>query len=279
MKFGFVLPNNFGVENPQEIIDLAVHAEGLGLDSVWVNHHVINIGYIHDRLGSKPYHDALTVLTWVAARTERVALGTSVLVMPYLHPMVTAKALATLDQLSGGRVIAGLGVGSLPEENEVLGVGYADRGPWSNEFIEVMRSLWSPGPADFAGQHFQMAGAIAAPKPAQVELPIWIGGSGGPARRRAAKYGQGWHPMVSVDGLAQRMGPMIDWLESEGRTRADLIVAPRIDVRSAATPADVQAWADAGADQLILSVNSGDLDILRTSLDQIGALAASYQGV
>ena len=103
-------------------------AEQAGFDSVWVNHHVINVGYIADRLGDKPYYDALTVLGWVGAKTERVRLGTSVLVLPYLHPMVLAKALATLDQLSGGRVIAGLGVGSLPEENSILGVEYEDRG-------------------------------------------------------------------------------------------------------------------------------------------------------
>lgn len=113
MKYGFVLPNNWGLMNPAKIIELAVAAEDNGLDSVWVNHHIINVGYIADRLDDRPYHDALTILTWAAAKTERVKLGTSVLVMPYLHPMVLAKALATLDQLSNGRVIAGLGVGSL----------------------------------------------------------------------------------------------------------------------------------------------------------------------
>lgn len=121
MKFGFVLPNNWGSDDVGGVIDLAVEAEQLGLDSVWVNHHVLNAGYIHERLGERPYYDALTILSWVGARTERVKLGTSVLVMPYLHPMGVAKALATLDQLSNGRVIAGLGVGSLPDENEQLG--------------------------------------------------------------------------------------------------------------------------------------------------------------
>ena len=140
MKFGIILPNNWGIADPVAVADMAVEAEDLGIDSVWVNHHIVNAGYIADRLGNTPYHDALTVLTWAAARTERVKLGTSVLVMPYLHPMVTAKALATLDLMSGGRVVPGLGVGSLPEENEILGVLYEERGSFGDEFIEVMQT-------------------------------------------------------------------------------------------------------------------------------------------
>ena len=117
MKFGFVLPNNIGVEDTNEIIRLGVRAEELGFDSVWVNHHVLHVGYVRERLGTRPYQDALVTMTWLASKTSRVSLGTSVLVMPYLHPMVLAKQLATLDQLSGGRLIVGLGAGSLPEEH------------------------------------------------------------------------------------------------------------------------------------------------------------------
>jgi len=276
MKFGFVLPNNFGVSDPRVIIDLAVECEDLGLDSVWVNHHVLNEGYIHDRLGDKPYHDALVMLSWAAARTERVRLGTSVLVMPYLHPMTTAKSLATLDQLSGGRVIAGLGVGSLPDENAQLGVIYEGRGPWSDEFIQVMTALWSEGAANFAGEYFSLTEAIASPKPAQSPLPVWIGGSGNPAQRRAAKYGHGWHPMCSVEGLAKRMPSFVDKLQAEGRQRSEVTVAPRIDVRTANTPELVQGWIDAGADELILSVNSGDLDIIRSSIATLAPLVGTF---
>ena len=94
MRFGFTLPNNWGIDDPHQVIDLAVAAEDAGFDSVWVNHHVLNVGYVADRLDGRPYHDALTMLTWVASRTSRVRLGTSVLVLPYLHPMVLAKTLA-----------------------------------------------------------------------------------------------------------------------------------------------------------------------------------------
>lgn len=272
MKFGFVLPNNWGLLDPGPIIDLAVEAEQLGLDSVWVNHHVINIGYIADRLEDRPYYDALTTLTWAAARTERVRLGTSVLVMPYLHPMVTAKALATLDRMSGGRLIAGLGVGSLPAENDVLGATYDDRGASSDEFIEVLQALWAPGSATFAGRYWSFADVVTSPKPQQDELDIWIGGSGGPAQRRAARFGQGWHPMCSSEGLARRMPRFIDRLAEHGKARSDVTIAPRIDIATLPDAGAVDAWRKAGADQLIVGVSSGDLGEIRAGLRQLADL-------
>ena len=272
MKFGFVLPNNWGLDDPSVVVDLGVAAEQRGFDSVWVNHHVINVGYIADRLADRPYYDALTVLTWVGSRTERVRLGTSVLVMPYLHPMVLAKELATLDQLSRGRVVAGLGVGSLPEENRILGVGYEDRGPRSDEFIEVMRALWAPGPADHEGGDYRLDQVVASPKPHQDELEVWIGGTGGPARRRAARYGRGWHPMCSVDGLRRRLPAMVEALEREGRSRGDLIVAPRIGVGQVPDRAAVEAWAEAGADQLIVGTATSEPDEIARALDDLATL-------
>lgn len=274
MRFGFVLPNNWGHDDPVAVAELGVRAEQLGIDSVWVNHHVVNAGYIADRLGDKPYHDALTVLTWVAARTERIRLGTSVLVMPYLHPMVTAKALATLDQMSGGRVIAGLGVGSLPDENAILDVIYDGRGPYGDEFIDVMLALWADGSATYRGDHFRFDDVVASPKPAQDPLPIWIGGAGAPARRRAGLYGQGWHPMCSVNGLARRMPVMLEALEANGRDRSSLTIAPRVDVTAVDDAAAVQAWADAGADELIVGVSSHDLADHRAGLEHLATLAS-----
>ena len=89
MRFGLAVPNNIGLENPQDVVEAAVRAEDLGFDSVWVSHHVLNAGYILDRLGGRPYYDAITTLTYIAAVTERVRLGTSVLVLPYLNPIRT----------------------------------------------------------------------------------------------------------------------------------------------------------------------------------------------
>ncbi|MEM7340724.1 MAG: TIGR03619 family F420-dependent LLM class oxidoreductase [Actinomycetota bacterium] len=272
MRFGFVLPNNWGLADASTVVDLAVEAEAAGVHSVWVNHHVVNVGYIADRLDARPYHDALTVLTWAAATTERVRLGTSVLVLPYLHPMVLAKQLATLDQLSGGRVIAGVGVGSLPEENEVLGVPYATRGAESDEAIEVMLALWADATASHHGERFSFDGLRTGPQPMQDPLPVWIGGSGGPAQRRAARYGQGWHPMCSVGGLERRLPTFDAALAAVGRERAEVKIAPRIDVGQVPDGAAVEAWAAAGADELVIGVGSGDVDEIRRGLDHVATL-------
>jgi probable F420-dependent oxidoreductase len=249
-----------------------VRAEAAGFDSVWVNHHVLNVGYVGERLGDKPYHDALTVLTWAAALTERVRLGTSVLVLPYLHPMVLAKQLATLDQLCGGRLEVGVGVGSLPEENAAMGVVWDDRGAYSDESIEVMKALWTGRPVTFSGTHFSLDGVVASPRPAQTpHPPLLIGGSRPPALRRVARHGDGWHPLaLPPDSYARRLDDLDGLLAAEGRTRADLDLSLRIDAERV-DKAAVDAYADIGVEEMVVSVNSGDLEVIEEQLDRIAA--------
>ena len=196
MRVGFVLPNNWGIEDVEAVVELGPRAEAAGFDSIWVNHHLLNVGYVGDRLGDRPYYDALTLLTWAAASTSRVELATSVLVIPYLNPLVLAKAMATLDQLSQGRVRCGIGVGSLPEENEAVGVvPYADRGRYADEFLAVLQALWRDDEPEFQGQFFSFGPVRAAPKPwPRRRLPIVVGGNRaaapsarGPFRRLLAR--------------------------------------------------------------------------------------------
>jgi probable F420-dependent oxidoreductase len=274
MKFGFVLPNNWGLSDPHDVISLASEAEELGIDSVWVNHHIVNIGYIAERLNDRPYYDALTILNFVAARTEKISLGTSVLVLPYLHPMVLAKSLATLDALSPKRLIAGLGVGGLPEENAALGTIYDGRGPWSDEFIEVMQTLWSKGTASYQGQYFEMNELIAGPKPAEQSIKIWIGGGGHPARERAAKFGNGWHPLATLNDFTQKVPKMEASLKKHNRDRADLIIAPRVEIQTLPDLHSVKQWQDVGADQLIVNVGTSDLTQLREGLSHVAQLSS-----
>ncbi|MFN0028263.1 MAG: LLM class flavin-dependent oxidoreductase [Acidimicrobiales bacterium] len=220
MRFGFTLPNNMGLADPDEVASLAVDCERLGFDSVWVAHHLLNIGYVGERLGERPYHDALTILTWAAAKTTRVELGTSVLVLPYLHPMSLAKQLATIDHLSKGRLVVGVGVGSLPEENAALNVPYEDRGALTDEFLEVMAALWAPGAASHTGRYWNFEDIVSSPKPyRQPHPPIVVGGNRPPALRRAARW-QGWHPMrLPPESMASRL-PLIDQeLNRTGRYR------------------------------------------------------------
>ncbi|MDG1198245.1 MAG: TIGR03619 family F420-dependent LLM class oxidoreductase [Actinomycetota bacterium] len=274
MKFGFVLPNNWGISDPNDVISLASEAEELGIDSIWVNHHIINIGYIAERLNERPYYDALTILNFVAARTEKISLGTSVLVLPYLHPMALAKSLATLDALSPKRVIAGLGVGGLPEENAALGTIYDGRGPWSDEFIEVMQILWSEGAANYQGQHFTMNDLIVGPKPTEQSIKIWIGGGGQLARERAAKFGNGWHPLATLNDFTQKIPKFEASLKNHSRDRADLTIAPRVEIESLPDLHSVKQWQDAGADQLIVNVGTSDLTRLREGLSHVAQLSS-----
>ena len=274
MKFGFTVPNNFGVDDPAEVVGLAVEAEELGFDSVWVNHHVLNVGYVWDRLGERPYHDALVTLTWMAAHTSRVRLGTSVLVMPYLHPMVLAKELATLDRLSGGRLVVGLGVGSLPEENDLLGVGYDDRGALSNEFIEVLDLLWTQSSADFDGQHYSFRGAVSSPKPLQQPRPpILIGGNRPPALRRVGRLADGWHPMMlTPESVAKRLPVIREAAESAGRPGIPSEVSVRLGADTLTSELAAE-YAAVGVDELVVSWNTGDVAAIS---DGLAAFAAEH---
>jgi probable F420-dependent oxidoreductase len=222
VRFGFTLPNNLGIEDPHQVIEVAVQCERLGFDSVWVAHHVFNIGYVRERLGDRPYDDALTILTWAASRTERVELGTSVLVLPYLHPATLAKQLATLDRLSGGRLVVGVGVGSLPEENAALGVTYDRRGPLTDEFLAVMVELWTAADPQFDGEFYRFSGLKASPRPVQrPHPPVVVGGNRPPALRRAGRW-QGWHPMLlPPDSMASRLPTIDAELAAQGRDRSD----------------------------------------------------------
>ena len=268
MRYGFVVPNNFGVADPLEVVRLGVRAEALGFDSVWVNHHVLNVGYVRDRLGERPYHDALAILTWLATQTSRVTLGTSVLVMPYLHPMVLAKELATLDCLSGGRLVIGVGVGSLPEENAALGVPFDSRGAYCNEFLEVLRLLWTEERASFAGEFFAFDDLISSPKPLQKpHPPIVVGGNRPPALRRAARLGDGWHPMnVSPDGVRRRLDTIRSVVTDARRDHVLRMVQVRLDMKRV-TAESVADYTDAGVSELVMSLNTADVGEIDKTLE------------
>jgi probable F420-dependent oxidoreductase len=272
VRFGFTLPNNFGVDDAHAVVAVAERAEAAGFDSVWVNHHVLNVGYVGERLGDRPYHDALTILTWAATRTERVRLGTSVLVLPYLHPMVLAKQLATLDQLCGGRLVVGVGVGSLQEENTAMGVVWDDRGAYSDESLEVMKALWTGRPVTYAGAHFSLDGIVASPRPAQTpNPPLLIGGSRPRALRRVARHGDGWHPLgLPPESYARRLDELDGFLAAQGRERADLDLSLRLDAERVDTAA-VDAYAGVGVQEIVVSVQSGELAVIEAQLDRIAA--------
>jgi probable F420-dependent oxidoreductase len=148
-----------------------------------------------DRIGAGIY-DPLVTLAVAAGATSRVRLGTTVLIVPYRNPVVTAKMVSSLDALSGGRVVLGVGAGWLAEESAALGVPFAERGPMTDEYLAAMRELWTSPAPSFAGKYTRFSGLKFEPKPVQKpHPPIWVGGHGRASLRRAAEIGAAWHPI------------------------------------------------------------------------------------
>ena len=195
--YSFRLPNADYLGFPattEAIAQTAVKAEELGFDALFVNDHVI----VDDSARSESWrnvYDPLMALSYVAALTTNIMLGTSVLIMPYRNPIVTAKMIATLDQMSRGRAIAGIGAGWSEAEYDALGVPFRERGARTNEYLRLWKSCWEPGPTSFHGRFFSFDNMHVNPKPLQQpHPPIWVGGSGLPSLRRAARFGDVWQP-------------------------------------------------------------------------------------
>ncbi len=205
MNIGFSLSNNQGLTDVQDVVRTAVRAEELGFDSVWASDHVFNVSYVYERLGNRPYYDPMTILAFAAAQTQRIMLGTSVLVLPYHNPMRLVKQAATLDQLSNGRVVLGVGVGVIDTELEAMGVPFAERGAYTDESIEIMKTLWCEDDPRYDGRFFQFSDMAFSPRPVRPEgVPLLIGGTSRAAIRRAARHGDGWHPTaMPPEDLAQ----------------------------------------------------------------------------
>jgi len=196
MKFGLCLPNFGGKIGPGELLALAVAAEENGFASVWATDHII----MPRRLKS-PYDELFepfVTLASIAAKTSEVKLGTSVLVLPQRDPFLVAKQVATLDQFSGGRMILGVGAGWAEGEFEYLGANFRKRGKVLDEAIDLLRRLWTDSTINYSGRFFRVSDAVTLPKPVQKIIPIWVGRTSDAAIERAARVGDGWHP-VGVD--------------------------------------------------------------------------------
>src|SRR5262249_26653659 len=180
---------------------------------VGVHDTLSSVGPVFDPTGGKPSYEPLTFLSYVAARTQRIRLGTSVLVLPYHNPIRLAKIAATLDVLSGGRLTLGVGVGSIEQETRAMGSVFKERGAFSDEAIAVMRALWTQADPKFEGRYAHFSGSKFSPKPLQKpSIPLVVGGISRAAVRRAARLGDGWQPL----GLApEALGAEIAWLHEE----------------------------------------------------------------
>jgi probable F420-dependent oxidoreductase len=194
--------------SPANLRNLAQRAEFLGFDSAWVSDHIILprsvdsfYPYASDGVATfrpdEDYYEPLAALNFLAGCTQKIRLGTHVLILPYRNPVLAAKMISTLDVLSEGRVTLGIGVGWMEEEFKALGLDtFAQRGAVTDEYIQLFKELWTKDNPEFHGEHYQLSESGFMPKPVQKpHPPIWIGGHTNPAIRRAAKYGDGWMPI------------------------------------------------------------------------------------
>jgi probable F420-dependent oxidoreductase len=283
MKIGFSLLNNWGIEDVQALVGLAVRAEELGFDSVWTHDHVFNVGHVLDRIGGRPYYEPLTLLSFVAARTTRVRLGTSVLVLPYHNPIRLAKTAATLDVLSGGRLILGVGVGAIENEMEAMGSPFKERGAITDEAMAVMRTLWTEEDPRFDGKYSRFAGMKFSPKPLQKpSIPLVIGGVSRAAIRRAARLGDGWQPLgLSPEALGQGIAALREEARAAGRDVAKIPVSIALSLAASrpgrhalgTEPAEIaknaKACAALGVETLVVSGNTSDPGEARSALEMV----------
>jgi probable F420-dependent oxidoreductase len=283
VRIGVSLLNNQGIENAHALVDMASRADELGFDSVWVHDHVFNVGHVLDRIGGRPYYEPLTFLSFVAARTRRVRLGTSVLVLPYHNPIRLAKAAATLDVLCGGRLVMGVGVGLIEKEMQAMGTPFVERGAYTDEAIAVMRALWSAEEPRFAGKFYRFEGMKFSPRPLQTpSIPLVIGGVSRAAIRRAARLGDGWQPLgLSPEALGQGIATLRDEARACGRDGAQIPVSIAMTLAAAragrhalgTAPSEIvknaRAYADVGVETLIISAGTSDPGEARTALEMV----------
>lgn len=255
VEFGFSLPGRGPLATPDQILKLATRADALRYSSIFVTDHVVLPAsqsrsiYPYASSGRLPggadqdYLDPLALLGWLAHATTKVKLGTSVLVVPYRNPLVTAKLLATIDRLSKGRLILGAGVGWLREEFEAVAAPrFEERGQVTDEYIALMRATWTTDPVSFEGKYYRVKDVHALPKPMQPRgIPVWVGGHTDAAVRRAATIGDGWHPialrppgLLFPDEYKARVAQVRTWAKEAGRDPRSITLSLRVpmDVRS-----------------------------------------------
>lgn len=214
MKFGLRYCNTGRYVDPAKAIELVQAGEAAGFESAWtVEHTVIPADYqsaypysadgkMAGGANDFPLPDPIVWMAFVAAATSTIKLATGILILPQHNPVITAKQIATLDQLSGGRVLLGIGVGWLEEEFRALGVEFADRGKRTDEYIRAMRCLWTEEAPSFHGDFVQFDRAYCRPQPAQGSVPIIVGGHSRAAARRAGRIGDGFFP---ARGLSEEL--------------------------------------------------------------------------
>ncbi len=270
MDVGVHLPQFGRASGPEAIHRAARHAEALGFRDVWVSDHV---AIPADQDYPSPYlYDPLMTLAWAGSVTSRVGLGTSVLVLPQHNPLWLAKALASLDSLSGGRLTVVGGVGWSEAEFDALGQPFHDRGRRTDEIIDLLRACWRDDPVTFEGAHYRLDRMRVLPQPAH-PIPIWVGGRTEPAYRRAVARGDGFQ-MIGVTPDEAR--PVVARLRSE-RPETEFTISLRtgwdpLGMDPEQIRREVAEFAEAGVQHVVSAPWRSDLDSWRQSMEQLAAI-------
>ncbi len=235
MNVGLSIPR---LPDAQGIRRFVQRAEELGFESVLAGDHILlptggtdQYPYTADgsfsRPADEPFLETMTMLGFMAACTDSIKLGSTVIILPYRNPLVQAKMFASLDVLTAGRMICGVGVGWLEKEFDTLGVPYAERGPMSDEFLEIFKALWTQANPEFHGKYYDIEDVQFYPKPVQQpHIPIWVGGHSRPALRRVAKYGDCWHTTRQTpDFVAQNLPYLREQTERAGREASSISIS------------------------------------------------------
>lgn len=231
MRVGLALPQYSQATSAEGCIALAPQIEALGFDSVWLGDHTVTPPTFAHAY-SPGFMDPFVLMGYLAAATKTIDIGTTIVVVPYRHPLLTANMLATADNLSGGRIIFGAAAGWDAEEFAALNVPYHQRGDITDEYLDAIRTLWKLPNASFDGQFVRFANVILAPKPIRPDgVRTWIGGNSPAAQRRAVRFGEVWNPSdASRQDLWEGINLMAAASEAAGRATPPGI-ALRLDLR------------------------------------------------
>jgi probable F420-dependent oxidoreductase len=289
MRVGIAPPNYAAWFDGPQAIAIAKEVEAIGFDSIWLGDHVAIPSDEVDIYGNA-YLDCFTTMGFLAGNTN-LRLGTHVAVVPYRHPLLAAKIVASLDVLSGGRVVLGVGSGHVPGEAAALNTNYAERGAMTDEYLEVMIALWSQDVVSYHGKWINFDDICPMTRPVQQPLPLVVGGSGRVSMRRALRFSAGWTPSAtSPETLGPQLAELAELAEAAGkpvpettvRVRMHLaddpeavapskprneIQRPRVTVQQAIEL--VAAFAELGVAEMIIDVPPGK----HVYMDQLRAVA------
>jgi probable F420-dependent oxidoreductase len=290
MKYGLHLAGGAQVCGRKELKEVANAAEELDFDSILIGDHIVNAKKIDSQwpyteyygndvkqlpfaiYTEAPWLDMFDALSYLAAATEKVRLGTSVLIVPYRNPFDVARRIATLDVLSGGRMILGVGVGWMEEEFQLLGIPFNERAPRTREYIAVMKALWTQENPRFDGRFIKLDRDVnMLPPPLQKpHPPIWVGGESMPALRRVVEFGNGWHiallTLEQIRSLYERLRIAMD---KAGRDFGELELTAMVDM-SRVSPGLIESYRKFGVSTLFMAPLGGGL---REFVDGMGNFA------